>query len=412
MVYVATTDGAITVDPEFDIQSHDLYLDGPPYARFERLRREAPLFRHECGNRDEIDWFWALTRYDDIVTVSRQWDVYSSAAGVTLARERPDMELARMMLEIDPPDHTRLRNLVSPGFSPRPMRRLTDHYADVTRRLVDEAIAATDVDFVAAVAAELPLITIAELLGIPVEDRHRVFEWANRMVGMSDPDYSGGQADGAAAAAELYVYAQELATDRRRNPRDDVITVLVSGTDGDVLTEHEFNVFVLLLSVAGSETTRNAISHGVVAMIEHPDQWARLRSHPELIRPAVEEILRWATPVNTFRRTARTEVRLHGETIGEGDPVVLFYASANRDPEVFDDPDRFDIGRHPNPHLSFGGGGPHFCLGASLARLEMTALFGELAARCESIDLTGPIGRLRSSFINGIKTLPVRLNVA
>ena len=215
MVYSATTDGASTVDPEFDIQSHDLYLDGPPYERFDRLRREAPLFRHECRNRDEIDWFWALTRYDDIVTVSRQWDVFSSAAGVTLARERPDMELARMMLEIDPPDHTRLRNLVSRGFSPRPMRRLTDHYADVTRRLVDDAIAAVDVDFVSAVAAELPLIAIAELLGIPIEDRHRVFEWANRMVGTSDPDYSGGQEDGAAAAAELYLYAQEP---RRRPP--------------------------------------------------------------------------------------------------------------------------------------------------------------------------------------------------
>jgi cholest-4-en-3-one 26-monooxygenase len=271
------------------------------------------------------------------------------------------------------------------------------------------ALAAVDVDFVTAVAAELPLIAIAELLGIPVEDRHRVFDWANRMVGTTDPDYSGGQADGATAAAKLYVYAQELAAERRADPRDDVITLLVNGAEGDVLTEHEFNVFVLLLSVAGSETTRNAISHGIVTMIEHPDQWVRLRSHPELIRPAVEEILRWATPVNTFRRTARSAVSLRGESIREGDPVVLFYASANRDPDVVDDPNRFDIERHPNPHLSFGGGGPHFCLGASLARLEMTTLFAELVRRCERIELTGPVGRLRSSFINGIKSLPVRL---
>ncbi len=316
-----------------------------------------------------------------------------------------------MMLEMDPPEHTRLRRLVDRGFTPKPMRRLADHYGDVTRRLVDEAMAAGEVEFVAAVAAELPLIAIAELLGIPVEDRHRVFEWSNRMIGMSDPDYSGGQADGAAAAAELYVYAQELAAERRANPRDDVISILVSGDgDGDLLTDHEFNVFVLLLSVAGSETTRNAISHGVLAMIEHPDQWNRLRSDPELIDSAVEEILRWSTPVNTFRRTAMSDVTLRGETIREGESVVLFYASANRDPEVFADPYRFDIGRHPNPHLAFGGGGPHFCLGASLARVEMRALFAELARRCERIELAGEVGRLRSSFVNGIKTLPVRLS--
>jgi cholest-4-en-3-one 26-monooxygenase len=315
-----------------------------------------------------------------------------------------------MMLEMDPPQHTRLRRLVDRGFTPKPMRRLADHYGAVTRRLVDEAMAAGEVEFVAAVAAELPLIAIAELLGIPVEDRHRVFEWSNRMIGMSDPDYSGGQAEGAAAAAELYLYAQELAAERRAEPRDDVISILVSGGDGDQLTDHEFNVFVLLLSVAGSETTRNAISHGVLAMTEHPDQWIRLRSHPELIDSAVEEVLRWSTPVNTFRRTAISDVDLRGETIREGESVVMFYASANRDPEVFSDPYRFDIGRHPNPHLAFGGGGPHFCLGASLARVETRALFAELARCCARIELTGEVGRLRSSFVNGIKTLPVRLS--
>ena len=397
------------MEPELDIQSHHLYVDGPPYERFEWLRRERPVFRHADRNPGEIDWFWALTRYDDIVTVSRRWQTYSSAPGVTLTRDRPDMELARMMLEMDPPEHTRLRSLVSRGFAPRAIRQLAESYDGVSRRLVDEAMAAGAVDFVTAIASELPLVAIAELLGIPVVDRRRVFEWSNRMIGTSDPDYSGGQEDAAAAAAELYMYAQSLAAERRAEPRDDVISILVSAEAGDQLTEHEFNVFVLLLSVAGNETTRNAISHGVLAMIEHPDQWARLRTEPELVDSAVEEILRWSTPVNTFRRTALCDVTLRGETIQEGDPVVMFYASANRDPDAFVSPHEFDIARHPNPHVSFGGGGPHFCLGASLARAEMRALFTELARRCERIELAGPVDRLRNSFVNGIKTLPVRL---
>jgi cholest-4-en-3-one 26-monooxygenase len=368
------------------------------------------VFRHADRNPDEVDWFWALTRYDDIVTVSRQWQTYSSAQGVTLTRNRPDMELARMMLEMDPPEHTRLRSLVSRGFAPKAIKQLAESYDGVSRRLVDEAIAAGAIDFVTAIASELPLIAIADLLGIPLVDRRRVFEWSNRMIGTSDPDYSGGQEDAAAAAAALYMYAQSLATERRALPRDDVISILVSGEAGDQLTEHEFNVFVLLLSVAGNETTRNAISHGVLAMTEHPDQWARLRAEPELVDSAVEEILRWSTPVNIFRRTALSDVTLRGETIQEGDSVVMFYASANRDPDVFVSPHEFDIARHPNPHVSFGGGGPHFCLGASLARAEMRALFTELARRCERIELTGPVDRLRNSLVNGIKTLPLRLH--
>lgn len=396
-----------------DIQSHDLYVDGPPFERFDVLRAEQPVFRHEGHNDGEIDWFWALTRHADIVSVSRQWQKYSSGRhGVIMMAERPDMELAQMMIDMDPPEHTRVRRLVERGFTPKAIRMLGDHYVEVTKRLVGEALDAGEVDFVTAVAAELPLIAIAEMLGVPESDRHRIFEWANRMIGTSDPDYSAGPDDAAAAAEELYLYANELGADRRANPRDDIISILVSASDGDQLSEHEFDVFVLLLSVAGSETTRNAIGHGLLAMIEHPDQWQRLRGEPELVTPAVEEILRWATPVNTFRRTAQTDVEMHGETIREGDPVVMFYASANRDDAVFADPYRFDIGRTPNPHLTFGGGGPHFCLGASLARLEIRAVFAELAERCAGFELTGEVQRLRNSFVNGVKTLPVRLTPA
>jgi len=394
-----------------DIQSHELYVDGPPFDRFDRVRAEHPVYRHEGHNDGEIDWFWAVTRHDDVVALSRQWQKYSSGReGVLMMADRSDMQLARMMIDMDPPEHTRVRRLVERGFTPKAIKLLADHYVTVTARLVGEALdAGGDVDVVTAIAAELPLIAIAEMLGVPDTDRHRIFEWANRMIATSDPDYSGGIDDAAAAAQELYLYANELGADRRANPRDDIISILVSASDGDQLSEHEFDVFVLLLAVAGSETTRNAIGHGVLAMIDHPDQWDRLRDDPGLVGSAVEEILRWATPVNTFRRTAQCDVELHGETIREGDPVVLFYAAANRDPEVFAEPYRFDIGRTPNPHVTFGGGGPHFCLGASLARLEINAVFAELARRCRAIERTGEVTRLRNSFVNGVKSLPVRL---
>ena len=393
-----------------DIQSHGVYVDGPPHDTFAVLRREAPIFRHEGKNPGDTPWFWAITRHADIVAVSRQFQTYSAARkGVTMFEDRADMEVARMLIDTDPPEHTRLRGLVNRGFTPRAIKMLADHYVDVTKRLVDEAIEEGEVDFVTKVAAELPLIAIAEMMGLPMEDRHKVFDWSNRMIATSDSDYSSGMEDATAAAGERYMYAQELAADRRANPRDDIISILVGAEDGDQLSEHEFNLFVLLLSVAGSETTRNGISHGVLSLMEHPAEWARLRADPSLVDSAVEEILRWATPVNLFRRTATCDVELHGQHIAENESVVIFYASGNRDEDVFDRPDTFDITRSPNPHLTFGGGGPHFCLGSNLARLEMRAVFDELARRCDHIEQTGEVHRLRSSFINGIKTLPVRL---
>jgi cholest-4-en-3-one 26-monooxygenase len=314
-----------------------------------------------------------------------------------------------MMLDLDPPEHTRLRTLVQRGFTPKAVKPLAEHFKEVSARLVGEAIAAGDVEFVEAVSSELPLIAIAEFLGIPPGDRHKVFDWSNRMIGANDPDYGGGIDDATNAAAELYMYAQALAADRRREPRDDIITTLISEHDGDVLSDHEFDLFVLLLSVAGNETTRNGISHGVLSMIEHPDAWAQLKTDPSLVPSAIEEILRWSTPVHYFRRTATCDVQLHGEQIEEGDAVVMLYASANRDDRVFYDPFTFDVTRDPNPHVTFGGGGPHFCLGANLARLEMKAIFDELVARASSIELTGPVSRLHSNFVNGIKRLPVKL---
>jgi len=405
---MTTTDTSFSVD-SIDIQSHDAYAGGPPHDQFEWLRNNAPIIRHQGMNDGDIEWYWALTRYADVVEVSRQFETYSSGREGVLIQDRDNMEETRMLVDLDPPDHTRMRKLVNRGFTPRAIKLMQEHYEDVTRQLVGQAVDTGQVEFVTSVAAELPLIAIAEMMGIPVDDRSKVFDWSNRMIAISDGDYSGGLDDAAAAATELYVYAEELAADRRANPRDDIISILVAAEGNDSLSEHEFNMFVLLLAVAGNETTRNAISHGVLALTEHPDQWQLLKDDPSLINGAVEEILRWSTPVNVFRRVATCDVEVHGQTISEGDSVAMFYASANRDDRVFDDPYRFDITRDPNLHVTFGGGGPHFCLGANLARLEMRALFSELVARCDHMELAGEVRRLRSYFINGIKELPVTL---
>lgn len=401
-----------TIDmSKIDVISNEAYRNGPPYEQYDLLRREAPIVRHPGMEPGFPDWFWGIFRHEDIVTVSRQFQTYSSARqGSLMQQDRPDLEAARMMIDTDPPDHTRLRTLVNRGFTPKAMRALEDHFREVAIQLVAEAVKQKDVEFVEKVSAELPLVAIAELLGIPVDERHKVFEWSNRMIGSTDPDYSGGADDAANAAAELYLYAQSLAEDRRKNPRADIITTLIDETADDHLGSHEFELFVLLLSVAGNETTRNGISHGVLALIENPSSFEELRAEPELVPSAVEEILRWATPVNNFRRTATCDVELHGVQIKEGDAVVMFYPSGNRDEAVFKDPYTFDIRRNPNPHLTFGGGGPHFCLGSNLARLEMRIVFEELARQVKGIELTGNVSRLRSHFVHGIKTLPVRLH--
>lgn len=393
-----------------DVISIDAYSEGPPHDLLTVLRKEAPIIRHRGIEPGYPEWFWCITRHADVVEVSRRFHDYSSAKrGSLMNDDRPDLEMARMMIDLDPPEHTRLRSLVNRGFTPKAMHMLEAHFRDVARRLVDEALDKGTVDFVDAVSAELPLIAIAELVGIPVEDRRKVFHWSNTMIGSSDPDFSGSPDDGAAAAAELYMYSNELARQRRENPKDDIITTLISEHDGDILSEHEFDLFMMLLAVAGNETSRNGISHGVLALIQNPSQWELLRSDPSLVNSAVEEILRWGTPVNYFRRTATCDVELHGVKIEEGDSVGLIYPSANRDETVFDNPFTFDITRNPNPHLTFGGGGPHFCLGSNLARLEMRILFEELVTKVKRVDLIGQVRKLRSSFIHGIKTMPVAL---
>jgi cholest-4-en-3-one 26-monooxygenase len=318
--------------------------------------------------------------------------------------DQEQIELQRLiMLNIDPPMHTKLRGIVSRGFTPRAIGNLRETLTARAAKIVAEALATGTGDFVSDVACELPLQAIAELLGIPQEDRRKIFTWSNQMVGADDPEY---QAEGRDAAAELDGYSMVLAEDRRACPRDDIITKLVHAQlDGDDLTSDEFGFFMVLLSVAGNETTRNAISHGMLAFLDHPQQWELFcDQRPET---AVDEIVRWSTPVTVFQRTALVDTELGGRQIKRGQRVGLFYRSANFDEAVFDHPEQFDVLRSPNPHVGFGGSGAHYCLGANLARLEIDLMFNAIADAMPSISKAGEPERLRSGWLNGIKRLPV-----
>ena len=283
-----------------------------------------------------------------------------------------------MLLETDPPKHTRYRKLVNKGFTPRMIGLLEQYLTHRSTLIIDEVIEQGSCDFVTDLAAELPLQAIAEIMGVPQEDRKLLFDWSNRMIGSEDPEYAGDE-NQPPAMTELYGYVNNLAKLRKEEPRDDIVTKLInSEIDGDRLSDAEFEFFMLLLTVAGNETTRNTTSWGMHALMQHPEQYQLLRENPELLDGAVEEILRWASPVYYFRRTAMADTVIHGQEIAKDDKVVMWYISANRDETVYDDPFRFDITRTGNEHVAFGGGGTHFCLGANLARAELRILFAEL----------------------------------
>jgi cholest-4-en-3-one 26-monooxygenase len=324
----------------------------------------------------------------------------------------PHVEMQRlMMLNMDPPQHTRQRAFVNRGFTPRMIGRLEGHVTQICHDLIESVRTRGTADFVTEIAAPLPLQVICELMGVPPEDRGRIYTLSNLLTGADDPEFQGpdGQRLQRAAALEIYAYAGELARRRGGSPADDIVTKLLQPDEtGSVLSDDEFDLFFLLLTVAGNETTRTAASGGMAAFFEQPEQWRRLVDDPTLIPSAVEEIVRWVSPVNMFRRTATSDAELGGQAIAEGDKVVIFYSSANRDEAVFKTPDALDVGRDPNPHVGFGGGGPHFCLGRHLAVLELRVLLQALAERMPDIALDGDVSRLRSNFINGIKHMPVR----
>jgi cholest-4-en-3-one 26-monooxygenase len=399
----------------FDFTDPDLLHHRVPLPEFAELRRAEPVRwipqpAGLAGFQDE--GYWAVTRHADVKYVSTHPEIYSSYLNTAIIRfhehmQRDAIDAQRLiLLNMDPPEHTRVRQIVQRGFTPRAIRALEERLRSRALAIVEGARAHSGpFDFVTEVACELPLQAIAELIGVPQDDRIKIFEWSNKMIAYDDPEYAITEEVGAESAAELISYAMNMAADRKQCPAKDIVSTLVAAEDEGNLGSDEFGFFVLMLSVAGNETTRNAITHGMHAFLTHPEQWELYKS----TRPATtaEEIVRWATPVVSFQRTATQDTELGGKQIKKGDRVGIFYASANHDPEVFDDPDTFDITRDPNPHLGFGGGGPHFCLGANLARMEINLIFNAIADVIPDIRLTGEPRRLRSAWINGVKELRV-----
>ncbi|WP_432040238.1 cytochrome P450 [Streptomyces cucumeris] len=398
----------------FDLTDPDLHQHRVPLPELALLRRTAPVWwvaqpHGIAGFQD--DGYWAVTRHGDVKEVSTRPEIFSSHRNTAIIRfnesiQREQIDVQKLiMLNMDPPEHTRVRQIVQRGFTPRAIRALEGALHDRAVRIVAEAKTTGTGDFVTDIACELPLQAIAELIGVPQRDRSKIFDWSNKMVAYDDPELAITEEIGAESAMELISYAMNLAVERKECPAQDIVSRLVAAEDEGNLQSDEFGFFVLLLAVAGNETTRNAISHGMHAFLTHPDQWELFKR--ERPASAADEIVRWATPVMSFQRTATRDTELGGQRIRAGQRVGVFYSSANNDPEVFDRPEVFDITRDPNPHLGFGGGGPHFCLGKSLAELEIRLIFNAIADAVPDIRLTGAPRRLRSAWLNGIKELRV-----
>jgi len=401
----------LTLDA-IDLSDHDAFVDHVPHEWFRYLRQNDPVHWN-----DETDGrgFWAVTRYEDIRHVHRDVETYSSELGGTSLEDLDEeqIEARKSMLDMDPPRHDELRGLIARRFTPRAVHVWEEQIRTVVNAVLDTALPMGEFDFVREISSEIPMQIFAEILGVPQDERREIIEIGDRLLGNQDPEFAVTEtADehrnlpfSHPAALEMFEFGRRLAADRRKHPKNDIITQLAF----EPLTQREFDTYFVLLATAGNETTRHTITHGLLALLEFPEEMERLRSEPELAKSAAEEMLRWATPVHHFRRTVVKDTELAGTPLKAGDKLTTWFVSGNFDEAVFEDPHRFDIGRTPNRHMAFGPGGIHHCMGAHLAKLEIRITFEELLKRSADIELLGPPERLRSNFFNGIKRLPVRV---
>ena len=405
-----------------DLNDLDLWARAVPYAEFARLRREEPVSWHDEPAPNS--GFWSVSRYADIVAASRDTATYSSGRGVSF--EEPtdeDMAARRTIIDTDPPDHTKLRKILSGSFSQRAVAVYQHFVEGLTEDVLDRALQHDEFDFVDAIAKEVPIRVLARIMGLPGSELDRFIDLGDRLIANTDPavtDVVWGRDDTDAYrlypfrspyGKQLWDLGREVVKDKLREPGDDLLsTLLAAEVDGDRLTETDLDNFFSIMVIAGNETTRIAIAQGVLAFIEHQDQWTRLAEDPDgRAGTAADEVVRWTCPTHFMRRTATRDTELGGAHIKEGDKVILWYVSGNRDETEFAEPDTFDVGRAPNRHLSFGRGGPHLCLGVHLAKLEVTIVLAALARRVARFSLAGPPQRIRSNFTNGLRELPVRI---
>ncbi len=410
--------------PEFSLDTIDIITpdhyqkNGYPHAEWTWLRKQKPVFHVE---RPRVDPFWAITKAADIMEISKQPKLWLNGPRLAIfvldpgeTALPPEALPLKHLLNMDPPQHGEYRAILSRYFTPRSIRALEPEVAKITHDVLNDVMDRKECDFVTEISSKVPVAVIAEMLGVPRKDWPTLFRWTNEIIGGGDPEFQRGENPTetfAQARMEMFQYFTDFVSERQKNPTNDVTSIIANAkVNGAPLPTLELLSYLLVLVVAGNETTRNATSGGLLAMIENPEQFRRLKSDPTLIKSAVEEIVRWTSPVIQFGRTASQDTEVRGQKIRQGESVCLFYPSANRDEDVFDKPFKFDIGRDPNPHLGFGIG-EHFCLGSNLARLELEVIFRELAKRLEKAELAGPVARLRSSFVGGIKHMPIRYQI-
>lgn len=413
---MAVAPGVWTKNPfVVNLRSNGLFEQGVPFAEFKILRDEYPLYWNE--EPEGHPGFWNVTRHEDVTAVSLDTDTFCSGEGINMYNPdgMPEDVIKSInsgsMITLDPPMHTAYRKVASPFFTLQAVQKLEERIREVTNRILDEAIEKGEFDFMTDVAAPLPIAMICDIMGVPKSDENLIFDWSNRAVGIQDPDFNTSIDEGVANLMQIFAYGQQMAEERRNCPGEDLMSAMVHSEPegkGEQIPQYLMDGFFLLMVIAGNETTRNSISGGMLALIEHPDERQKLIDNPDLIPTAVEEILRWISPVLHMRRTATKDTQLHGIDIAEGDKVVMWYPAANRDDRVFDDPETFNVARQPNDHLAFGIG-RHRCLGARLGQLQLKVMFSELLGRFPALELTGPVTRMRSNFINGIKEMPVRV---